>query len=52
MPQMAPLNWLVLMIIFINIMIMFNMTNYYSFIYPVQKFKKTELNKTTINWKW
>nr|AML26277.1 ATP synthase F0 subunit 8 [Nitidulidae sp. BMNH 1274330] len=51
MPQMAPLNWLTLFIYFIIIFFLFNMLNYFSFIY---KIKKTHIktNKISFNWKW
>nr|YP_009757476.1 ATP synthase F0 subunit 8 [Bruchidius uberatus]QIM59423.1 ATP synthase F0 subunit 8 [Bruchidius uberatus] len=51
MPQMAPLNWLTLMFLFIVIFMIFNIINFYSFNYPVKKnliLKK----KIKFNWKW
>nr|ALO77483.1 ATP synthase F0 subunit 8 [Platydema sp. PLA01] len=51
MPQMAPLNWLSLMIMFILILVLFNVINYYSFNYSVNK-KFTKIKKSQINWKW
>nr|ATN23481.1 ATP synthase F0 subunit 8 [Bruchus sp. EMHAU-15071302] len=51
MPQMAPLNWLTLMIFFTMIFLMFNSLNFFTFNYEVKKmtsFKK----KLTYNWKW
>nr|QEL51265.1 ATP synthase F0 subunit 8 [Philonthus decorus] len=51
MPQMAPMNWLTLFILFTIIFLMFNVMNYFSFKYPVKKFTtKKKTNK--INWKW
>nr|UWM92602.1 ATP synthase F0 subunit 8 [Creophilus maxillosus] len=51
MPQMAPMNWLILFIMFTMIFIMFNCINYFSFNYQP---KSSELNKISkkINWKW
>nr|AXS64878.1 ATP synthase F0 subunit 8 [Brentidae sp. KM-2017] len=51
MPQMAPLNWLFLFIIFMMTFIMFNIMNYFSFFYLPKIYF---LNKTLIqlNWKW
>nr|UFR82802.1 ATP synthase F0 subunit 8 [Eudicella quadrimaculata] len=51
MPQMSPLSWLLLFIIFCVTFILFNVLNYFCFIYPV---KFTPIKKTTqkINWKW
>nr|AND96042.1 ATP synthase F0 subunit 8 [Onthophagus minutus] len=45
MPQMAPLNWLTLMIYFSLIFMMFNIMNYYSFNYNIKfsSFKKKKL---------
>nr|ARH54991.1 ATP synthase F0 subunit 8 [Diaclina fagi] len=51
MPQMAPLNWLSLMIMFITILIMFNIMNYYSFQNKITQ-KSLKINKSHINWKW
>nr|WPN85828.1 ATP synthase F0 subunit 8 [Melinda sp.] len=54
MPQMAPINWLSLFIIFSFTFIIFNMMNYYSFI-PFMP-KSNLINKkqlmTSLNWKW
>nr|AND96055.1 ATP synthase F0 subunit 8 [Onthophagus giraffa] len=51
MPQMAPINWLLLLIYFSMIFIMFNVLNYYSFNYNIKffSFKKKKIN---LNWKW
>nr|QXG82675.1 ATP synthase F0 subunit 8 [Alleculinae sp. BMNH 1042437] len=51
MPQMAPLNWLTLMITFSMILIMFNVINYFSMKYPI-KSTKYNLKMTIKNWKW
>nr|YP_010443326.1 ATP synthase F0 subunit 8 [Coenochilus striatus]UTE83854.1 ATP synthase F0 subunit 8 [Coenochilus striatus] len=51
MPQMSPLSWLLMFIIFSITFILFNVLNYYCFLYPV----KTSSQKKTIkkiNWKW
>nr|ALO76838.1 ATP synthase F0 subunit 8 [Adoretus sp. ADO01] len=51
MPQMAPLNWLVLFIMFCSTFLVFNTLNYFSFNYPVKI--KTHMPSTKkINWKW
>nr|AXS65903.1 ATP synthase F0 subunit 8 [Tenebrionoidea sp. 15 KM-2017] len=51
MPQMMPLNWLTLMLMFIAMFIILISINYYSFIYNN---KTTLMNKKSIqiNWKW
>nr|YP_010049249.1 ATP synthase F0 subunit 8 [Promethis valgipes]QPL15584.1 ATP synthase F0 subunit 8 [Promethis valgipes] len=51
MPQMAPLNWLSLMIMFILVMMLFNIVNYYSFTYQIKQ-KSDSIKKQEINWKW
>nr|AFP16935.1 ATP synthase F0 subunit 8 [Boros schneideri]ARH54870.1 ATP synthase F0 subunit 8 [Boros schneideri] len=51
MPQMAPLNWLTLMIYFMIILFLFNSLNYYSFMYIKKTFYKST-KKTSLNWKW
>nr|ALO70312.1 ATP synthase F0 subunit 8 [Astenus lyonessius] len=52
MPQMAPLNWLMLFIFFTMIFIMFNFINYYMFMYTPKMSKMNNYMKKTINWKW
>nr|YP_010693220.1 ATP synthase F0 subunit 8 [Bactrocera fulvicauda]WCB99012.1 ATP synthase F0 subunit 8 [Bactrocera fulvicauda] len=53
MPQMAPIGWLSLFIIFSITFILFSMMNYYS---VIPKTPKTETSKsystTSLNWKW
>nr|AND96541.1 ATP synthase F0 subunit 8 [Caccobius nigritulus] len=51
MPQMAPINWLMLLFYFSLIFLMFNVMNYYSFNYTIKSFywKKSTQN---LNWKW
>nr|YP_006575994.1 ATP synthase F0 subunit 8 [Tropisternus sp. BYU-CO166]ACZ58508.1 ATP synthase F0 subunit 8 [Tropisternus sp. BYU-CO166] len=51
MPQMAPINWISLFIMFSMIFILFNSMNYFSFNYPIKKYKTT-MKKKLINWKW
>nr|QWB85745.1 ATP synthase F0 subunit 8 [Acanthocinus griseus] len=51
MPQMAPLNWLMLMFYFIMIFLTFNIFNYYLWnpkYSSTNNFKK----KMNFNWKW
>nr|ALO70853.1 ATP synthase F0 subunit 8 [Phloeopora testacea] len=55
MPQMAPMNWLMLFIYTIIIFLMFNILNYYSFFYMFKNMKiynKTYKFNHKINWKW
>nr|QWB85810.1 ATP synthase F0 subunit 8 [Distenia gracilis] len=51
MPQMAPLNWLSLFIVFIVIFILFNIKNYFNFNYTPPKTTVTT-KKLKFNWKW
>nr|QNV11767.1 ATP synthase F0 subunit 8 [Hydrobius fuscipes] len=51
MPQMAPLNWLFLFILFSLIFMLFNSMNYFSFKYPIKSYQ-TSTTKKKINWKW
>nr|YP_010385090.1 ATP synthase F0 subunit 8 [Lydina aenea]UPL65100.1 ATP synthase F0 subunit 8 [Lydina aenea] len=54
MPQMAPIAWLSLFIIFSISFMIFNMMNYFSFIPKMPKSKlinKIQLMKS-LNWKW
>nr|WJW73778.1 ATP synthase F0 subunit 8 [Platypeza sp.] len=54
MPQMAPLQWLSLFIIFTFTFILFNMVNYYIYLPQPTKTSLLEAtNKTnSLNWKW
>nr|YP_010022250.1 ATP synthase F0 subunit 8 [Asyndetus clavipes]QOL12440.1 ATP synthase F0 subunit 8 [Asyndetus clavipes] len=53
MPQMAPLSWLMLYILFTIVFLMFCMMNYYMMIPQTPKhnliFNK---NLNSLNWKW
>nr|QIV24578.1 ATP synthase F0 subunit 8 [Cnemoplites australis] len=51
MPQMAPLNWLTLLILFTLVFLLFNIVNYFSFNYEI-KIKKTKKKEILMNWKW
>nr|ALO76243.1 ATP synthase F0 subunit 8 [Craspedophorus nobilis] len=53
MPQMAPMNWLFLYLMFTIIFMMFNFFNYYMFLIKNNKMMKTNkfLNKS-MDWKW
>nr|WGL40334.1 ATP synthase F0 subunit 8 [Tomicus piniperda] len=52
MPQMAPMNWLILFTLFTFLFILTMIINYFSFYYsPSYKIlKNSMINK--INWKW
>nr|AFQ62231.1 ATP synthase F0 subunit 8 [Glaphyrus comosus] len=51
MPQMAPLNWLILFILFSLIYLIFNSMNYFMFNYQPQT-NSIKLMESKINWKW
>nr|AFQ62269.1 ATP synthase F0 subunit 8 [Haliplus flavicollis] len=53
MPQMAPMNWLILYFFFTILFLMFNFMNYYMFLIKniMIKNKKIIENKKMI-WKW
>nr|QTF74907.1 ATP synthase F0 subunit 8 [Colasposoma dauricum] len=51
MPQMAPLNWLSLYIIFIFLFSLFLTQNYFHKIKPLKSINKF-IEKKKINWKW
>nr|AND96279.1 ATP synthase F0 subunit 8 [Onthophagus yukae] len=52
MPQMAPINWLMLLFYFSMIFLIFNSLNYYSFNYYNNNKLFLKKNKNTLNWKW
>nr|APX40632.1 ATP synthase F0 subunit 8 [Colaspidema barbarum] len=51
MPQMMPLNWLTLFFYTISIFFLFNMMNYYMFIYKIKSLK-TSKKSIKYTWKW
>nr|QGA74005.1 ATP synthase F0 subunit 8 [Phratora sp. N57] len=51
MPQMMPLNWLMLMFYFMMIFFIFNIMNFYMFKYNIKTYKKSTKN-VFYNWKW
>nr|YP_010272318.1 ATP synthase F0 subunit 8 [Meloe mediterraneus]UKE80239.1 ATP synthase F0 subunit 8 [Meloe mediterraneus] len=52
MPQMAPLNWLSLLLFFIMIFMLTNSLNFYSFIYQVKTLSPKQSHKIKLTWKW
>nr|ALO76098.1 ATP synthase F0 subunit 8 [Amphiops globus] len=51
MPQMAPMNWILLFVMFCLTFMLFNSMNYFSFKYEVKTSKPSKI-KTFMNWKW
>nr|YP_009689633.1 ATP synthase F0 subunit 8 [Mansonia amazonensis]QEE94336.1 ATP synthase F0 subunit 8 [Mansonia amazonensis] len=53
MPQMAPISWLLLFMIFTITMIIFNVKNYYCFFYNNNNISQSlNIKKIQMNWKW
>nr|UFZ12920.1 ATP synthase F0 subunit 8 [Protohermes basimaculatus] len=52
MPQMAPINWLLLFILFSLILILFNIMNYYITIPNHPKTSSKSFKFIPLNWKW
>nr|AMP88116.1 ATP synthase F0 subunit 8 [Wohlfahrtia magnifica] len=53
MPQMAPIGWLSLFIMFSIAFLIFNMMNYYMFIPSMPKSSLIKSNlMNSFNWKW
>nr|QLY90113.1 ATP synthase F0 subunit 8 [Micromorphus albipes] len=53
MPQMAPLSWLSLYIIFSSVLMMFCIMNYYMFIISPEKSASNKLKSPhSFYWKW
>nr|WAX39275.1 ATP synthase F0 subunit 8 [Bundoksia longissima] len=52
MPQMMPLSWLMLYIFFSIMFMLFNFTNYFSYIPMMMLMKNKMVNKKITAWKW
>nr|YP_004935221.1 ATP synthase F0 subunit 8 [Protoplasa fitchii]AET13046.1 ATP synthase F0 subunit 8 [Protoplasa fitchii] len=54
MPQMAPISWLSLFLIFSMTFMLFNIMNYFSFLpkSPNQSLSMTKNKINSLNWKW
>nr|QRV62513.1 ATP synthase F0 subunit 8 [Hydroporus puberulus] len=52
MPQMAPMNWLILYMIVSMTFIMFNFLNYYLFLINKNNNILNKIMKKSLNWKW
>nr|YP_010397502.1 ATP synthase F0 subunit 8 [Pagastia tianmumontana]UQJ73372.1 ATP synthase F0 subunit 8 [Pagastia tianmumontana] len=54
MPQMAPISWLILFIVFTITLILFNILNYYCVLPKnlMTSEKKSQINTNPLNWKW
>nr|WAX39145.1 ATP synthase F0 subunit 8 [Anaplecta sp. 3 ZQW-2020] len=52
MPQMMPLNWLTLFIMFSLTFTMYNIISYYNFNYSTFNTNFTHVTPNPMNWKW
>nr|WNH42031.1 ATPase subunit 8 [Neoperla camerunensis] len=53
MPQMAPIYWFFLFLIFSTTLLMFNFINYYCFLpSPPTAEHKQSINQKSFSWKW
>nr|YP_009945203.1 ATP synthase F0 subunit 8 [Hierodula longa]QOE17719.1 ATP synthase F0 subunit 8 [Hierodula longa] len=52
MPQMMPLNWLMLFTFFSILLIMFNVMNFYSSFNQTSLSTSSKKMTTTMTWKW
>nr|YP_009469760.1 ATP synthase F0 subunit 8 [Schizocephala bicornis]AVE15738.1 ATP synthase F0 subunit 8 [Schizocephala bicornis] len=53
MPQMMPLNWMLLFVFFSVLLIYFNILNFYITYYkPKYKLQSYKAYNKTMNWKW
>nr|QTC08204.1 ATP synthase F0 subunit 8 [Parachauliodes yanbaru] len=52
MPQMAPLNWLILFMFFTILFMIFNIMNYYIYTPSLTSFPKINLKNYSLTWKW
>nr|YP_009726962.1 ATP synthase F0 subunit 8 [Cryptotermes declivis]QIA95622.1 ATP synthase F0 subunit 8 [Cryptotermes declivis] len=52
MPQMMPMSWLSLFIMFSTTLILFATMNYYTMIPLTKTDKKKETSQKNLNWKW
>nr|WJW73921.1 ATP synthase F0 subunit 8 [Copestylum sp. ECU3] len=52
MPQMAPISWLSLFILFLIIFLLFNMMNYFIYSPSMDKKKTNKIYTNSMPWKW
>nr|QXJ79807.1 ATP synthase F0 subunit 8 [Suinzona borowieci] len=51
MPQMMPLNWLILFFYTISVFLMFNIINYFNYNYSIKNINYS-MKLIKYNWKW
>nr|URX53062.1 ATP synthase F0 subunit 8 [Comatermes perfectus]WHM51631.1 ATP synthase F0 subunit 8 [Comatermes perfectus] len=52
MPQMMPLSWTTLFIMFSATLIMFSSMNYYVYMPKIKSIKKKMIKTKMMDWKW
>uniref|UniRef100_A0AAU7BAZ0 ATP synthase complex subunit 8 n=1 Tax=Heteromallus sp. TaxID=3073483 RepID=A0AAU7BAZ0_9ORTH len=53
MPQMAPISWLFMFVMFTITLLMFCSSNYFLYsISPSQSFLQSKIKLNAFNWKW
>nr|YP_009350887.1 ATP synthase F0 subunit 8 [Allodontermes schultzei]AQP28030.1 ATP synthase F0 subunit 8 [Allodontermes schultzei] len=52
MPQMMPMEWMVLYTTFLMAFLMFNIMNYFSQPPKEKKLSKSTISTNKMNWKW
>nr|YP_009691999.1 ATP synthase F0 subunit 8 [Paradyschiria parvula]QEG77634.1 ATP synthase F0 subunit 8 [Paradyschiria parvula] len=52
MPQMSPLNWMILFIYFSILLFLFSLLTYFSFIPKMPKKLNKQIFPKSFNWKW
>nr|UUJ36930.1 ATP synthase F0 subunit 8 [Epeorus sp. 05 ZXM-2022a] len=52
MPQMAPLSWLLLFIIFSSTLILFSIMNYFMVVPNAPQGSSSQFKTQAFNWKW
>nr|YP_009694052.1 ATP synthase F0 subunit 8 [Indonemoura jacobsoni]QEI04331.1 ATP synthase F0 subunit 8 [Indonemoura jacobsoni] len=52
MPQMAPISWLTLFIVFSAILLVFSFVNYYSILPKSPEISQKSIPSSSMNWKW
>nr|WHM51592.1 ATP synthase F0 subunit 8 [Rhinotermes marginalis] len=52
MPQMMPMEWMILYSLFLMSFLMFNIMNYYTVTMTKGSHIKKSINQARLNWKW
>nr|AMP43732.1 ATP synthase F0 subunit 8 [Heleodromia immaculata] len=52
MPQMAPIGWLSLFILFTLTFMLFCMMNYFLFLPQIKNYESKKYSSNSMNWKW